>query len=1068
MYQNNLTTRSLRQALLLGAATAAAIGISVPASAQESSVETVVVTGSRIPQQGLYSSSPVTAVGQQELKLQGTSSVETLISNLPSAYTDQNNFQANGATGIATVDLRGLGAQRTLVLVDGKRLMPGDPIDPVPDLNVIPAALVDHVEVLTGGASATYGSDAVAGVVNFIMRKDFEGVELDGEYSVAEDSNDHYPLFTAATKKNGFDTAPTDTWDGGTVDLTMLIGTNSDNGKGNVTLYAGYRNIQAVWESQRDFSACSAEDVSTYYKLYGLTAYKNFICAGSSNSFTGRFNSLDSGGVPGTWSPDPSNPGHMVPKSSLPTNLNTFNYAPFNYLQRPDTRYTAGGFAHYEVNKQLDIYSSFMFVDDTTVAQIAPSGLFAGSGPEDGAYTFNCDNPFLGAHDAGGAGTSPWDLFCYDHNTNTARTGDATALIGRRFAKNPLTNQGANLNRQDDLRHTDYRIVIGAKGDLGDDWSYDISGQYATAIYAEEYFNDASASRIEKALHVVSDPRMTILGAPNPNYGKPVCLSVLDGSDPQCQPLDVFDFGGASQQALAYAGGNGFKEGSTTESIVSANLSGDFGEWGIQSPWAKSPVAVAVGGEYRQEQLDFRPDYEIETGDLAGQGGPEPRVQGRYSVSEAYGEVRIPVVQGQEFFEDLTLNAGYRYSSYSTAGAVTTYKYGAEWQPIDDFRLRGSVQRAVRAPNVLELFTPQYVGLYGGLDPCSGTGLYYSVNPLTEAQCARTGVTHSQYTTGSIPACPAAQCSALFGGNRNLKPEVSDTRSLGIVLTPTFIDGFSATVDYYDIKVAGAIGAYGANTAIAACAGEGNLNGDQIFPLANSDTYCNLIHRAPGSGILFGTSGYVDERTVNTGSLQTKGYDFEANYTVDLADVGVDGMGSLSGHFIGTWTKDWIVAPGAGAYDIGSFNCKGLFGVTCGQPVPTWKHTLRVTWSTPWDVDLSLSWRHISAVDFDANDGKQPLLAYINRYLTCATLSGDVTCDDILTSHIKAYNYIDLAGSWDIRPGIELRAGVNNVFDKAPPLLDGLVWGVGFNANTYPGYYDTLGRLIFVSGTIKY
>ena len=189
MYQTNLDKRSLRSALLLGAASAAAISLSLPASAQDQSTETVVVTGSRIPQQGLYAPSPVTAVGQQEMKFEGTTGVETLLNNLPSVFADQTSGVSNGSTGTANVNLRGLGAVRTLVLVNGTRLMPGDPTTPVADLNQIPAALVDHVEVLTGGASAVYGSDALAGVVNFVMRKDFEGIEFDGQYGIDEADN---------------------------------------------------------------------------------------------------------------------------------------------------------------------------------------------------------------------------------------------------------------------------------------------------------------------------------------------------------------------------------------------------------------------------------------------------------------------------------------------------------------------------------------------------------------------------------------------------------------------------------------------------------------------------------------------------------------------------------------------------------------------------------------------------------------------------------------------------------------------------------------------------------------
>ncbi len=396
VYQTN-KQKNLRQTLLLGAASVAALGIAAPAMAQDSgSVETVVVTGSRIPQTGLYSSSPVTAVGQQEAKFQGTTSVETLLNSLPSVFADFGQTSSNGATGQATVDLRGLGAQRTLVLVDGKRLMPGDPTNPVADLNNIPAALVDHVEVLTGGASAVYGSDALAGVVNFIMRKDFEGIELDGQYTVNQASNDN-PHDAMLQHNAGFPTAEQNWWGGESNDFTLLMGSNTADNKGNVTAYFGYRNTQPVLESKRDFSACS---ITTPVSRSGVVA-DHHVCSGSSNFartlsfdqiFANNGNPYDffTGATP--W----------VPYTGVPSQK--FNYGPLNYLQRPDTRYSAGFFGHYEVNKMLDVYTSFMMADDHTLAQIAPSGAFIGSGPLDfpgtlspGYFQINCANPLMTA-----------------------------------------------------------------------------------------------------------------------------------------------------------------------------------------------------------------------------------------------------------------------------------------------------------------------------------------------------------------------------------------------------------------------------------------------------------------------------------------------------------------------------------------------------------------------------------------------------------------------------------------------------------------------------------------------
>ena len=997
---------SLKTALLLGAATATAMTLSSAAMAQEQ-VETVVVTGSRIPQVGIYSSSPVTQVNQQEIKYEGTTNVETLLNNLPSAFADFGSNESNGATGTATVNLRDLGAARTLVLIDGKRMMPGDVADPVPDLNQIPAALVERVEVVTGGASAVYGSDAVAGVVNFILRKDFEGVEFDGQYTGYQHNNDNtfargiIAQGLGGNPANVIPQAPDSIWDGDTVDLNGIMGVNSPDGKGNVTLYGGFRHLNAVTENTRDFSNCATV----------TTGSGSFICVGSSttaktvggNTAGGRFISLDSGSCTNCT----INPTSGALEGY--TGGDSFNFAPYNYLQRPDQRYTMGAMGHYEFNKAIDVYASLMVMDDHTVAQIAPSGLFFGT-----IAQTNCDNPLLTAQEV--------QEFCTSA-TNVQKPGFATMLIGRRNVEGGP--------RQDDLRHSSYRMVVGVKGDLGGGWAYDAFAQYGTTIYQEEYLNDMSISRIQKSLLVNPDGH---------------CASVDDGSDTTCVPWNIWQPNGVTQAAINYLDTPGMAEGSTQEWVAGASLTGDLGEWGIQSPWAKSPVAVAIGTEYRQEELDRREDAEFTSGDLAGQGGPTLGVGGGYNLEEGYAEVRVPLVSDAPFFEDLSVNGGYRYSSYNLAGAVSSYKYGAEWQPIDDFRIRASYQRAVRAPNVIELFTPQSLGLWDGQDPCAGTAPTF-----TAAQCANTGVTAGEY--GHILQCISGQCGGFFGGNLTLKPETSSTTEVGLVLTPTFLQGFNATIDYFDISVKGAIGVIPPAVTLTNCANTGD------------PFYCDLIHRSPGpgqfKGALFGTgpnAGFVTATNLNTGSFKTSGVDFEANYSTQLEDWGMGASGGLAFAFLGTYTQSFKVTPLPGAHE---YDCAGLFGLTCGTPIPTWRHRLRVTWTSPWDFDLSMAWRHMSSVSFDANTNDP-------------TLSGPCggPCGDLSDAKISAYDYIDLAGDYTVREGISIHAGVNNLFDKDPPILDSNGLGVAGppfgNGNTYPGVYDSLGRTIFVGVTVKY
>jgi outer membrane receptor protein involved in Fe transport len=953
---------------------------------QPAQVKEVVITGSRIPQPGLTSSSPLSVVNDQEVKLQGTTNAENLVNSLPSVFASYGANVSNGSTGTATVNLRGLGTQRTLVLIDGKRLMPGDPALPVADLNQIPATLIDRVEVVTGGASAVYGSDAIAGVVNFIMKKDFEGLRLDSQYSFYQHNNDDAGS-QAINKARGFPVPSGNVTDGATWDFTAVLGASSPDGKGNVTAYAGYRNTQAVTENKRDYSACS---VATFNN-------NPHVCAGSSTAFPGRFTSVVLAKQP-SFTVD--NAGNLSPFGAA----NQFNFAPFNFFQRPDERYTAGAFAHYQVKPWLDAYSSFMFMDDHTVAQIAPSGIFFGT-----QVKVNCDNPFLSAAEV--------NQFCTSQGLTTAQ--QTTMFIGRRNVEGGP--------RQDDLRHDSYRLVLGAKGDFADAWTYDIYGQYGATVYSENFLHDLSINKIQRALQVVNVA------------GVPTCTAKINGTDPNCVPYNVFHANGVTPAAVAYLDTPGFKEGSTTEQIVNASVSGDLGKYGLKSPWAKDGVGVALGAEYRREALDYRTDAEFSSGDLAGAGGPTPSTHGSFDVKEIFGEIRVPVVQDAPFAKDLALEAGYRTSDYSSSGHVNSYKLSGDWQIVDDVRLRGSFQRAVRAPNINELFTPQALGLFPGQDPCAG-----AAPTATLAACQNMGVTAGQY--GSIIQCPAAQCNGLFGGNPTLKPEESDTRSYGVVFTPTFIKGLSATVDYFDIQVDGLIGALNPATALALCTG-GNT------------TFCGFVHRAATTGVIFGTgatAGFVAAGNVNAGFKKTRGLDVEVNYRTNLSDWGMGDYGGLHFNLVGTYTKELATQqlPGSAIQD-----CVGLFGATCGTPTPKWRHKLRTTWTTPWHMALSLDWRYIGSSKADI----------------CTPASagfGGPCLPNFPDASIKAVSYFDLSGTWNFKDGMQLRAGVNNLFDKAPPIVDSSNFGLSSppfgNGNTFPQVYDALGRTIFIGITADF
>lgn len=1003
---------------MAGAAIATVAGMA-PAYAQDK-VEKVVVTGSRIPQKGLTASSPVSTITNTEQRLQGTTSSEELLNSLPQVLANQGAEVSNGSSGTATVDLRGIGPQRTLILINGRRLNPASSTQPTADLNNIPIAMVERVEVLTGGASAVYGADAVAGVVNFIYRKNFEGVEVGAQYRITDHDNDDSGsralIRTAGlSNPNEFSVPDEHVNDGRIVQVYGIMGANTEDGKGNVTLFAQYRHAEPIFQSQRDFSACS---ISTNGGGTGV-----HVCQGSSNSAFGRLASFD---IATPARIQTATGSQALPAAGFAGASHNFNFGPANYLQRPDERYILGAMGHYDLAANAEIYGEFQFADDRTIAQIAASGLFRGSGLARGNYVVNCDNPFMTP--AGVAAPNrPLDVYCLAAGLGT--TGQATLDIGRRFVEGG--------NRQDDFRHSSFRSVLGLKGSFEDiGWDYDVFAQYGQTVQSRTYLNDVSLSRIARSLQVVdTDPGPGITS---------VCTSVLNGSDTSCVPFDIFRTGTLNQALLTYLVTPGFQIGTTSEWVVNGSLNGELG---VTLPWASTPVSAALGAEYRQEKLEHRVDTAFSTGDLAGQGGPTPSVAGSFDVIEAFGEVVIPVVEDAPWIKLLELNGGYRISDYENAGITHTFKYGATWMPSEDLRFRGSFQRAVRAPNIVELFSLSFFGLWSGQDPCASTTT--SPPAFNAAQCANLGLSPAQIATFAASpnfSCPSAQCAARFSGNQNLKPEESDTRSFGLVLTPGFLKGFNASIDYFDIFVDSVSGVIPQAVILTTCA---------TNPAAS---ICSRIHRAAGSGTLFG-AGFIDSPTENLGSIATTGIDVDANYRFDLGDLGMDNN-TLVFNLQGTrvLTHEAEPLPGGAIYD-----CVGLYGPTCGvsvvsaSPIADWRHKFRATWGTPWDMNFSLAWRRISGTKYEGNDPQPSLNNGVGN-----------TAD----ASIPAYNYFDIAFDWSLTDNIKLTGGINNVGDKDPPILDSNVLGVSGppfgNANTYPVIYDSLGREVFIGMSTRF
>jgi iron complex outermembrane receptor protein len=999
-----------------------------------STVQELVVTGSRIPQPNLTSVSPLTTVTSAEVKLTGTTNVEGLLNDLPSSFAAQTSQVSNGSNGTAEANLRNLGSQRTLVLVDGKRLMPGDPGSQVPDLNNIPAALVDRVDVVTGGASAVYGSDAVAGVVNFIMKKNFEGVQVDYQYSFDNHQNDNRDA-QQALKAFGLPT-PKDSSGGGIHQVSILLGANSPDDKGNITAYATYQHTDPILQGTRDFSDCGLATTTGP----GGVANNFHTCVGSSNSAYGRFDARKATVDPVTGQiTNPAGPAKNF--ANNPNGTQTFvpytgalayNFNPLNFIQREDDRYTAGFFAHYDVNKMAEVYTDFMFMDDQTNAQIAPSGLFRNSGPNlTSGYTINCNNPLLSPAQAASLCPAAALLPSTDplaiHPGAKGGSLDTLQSIGYRFASVP---------RNSDITHTDYKVDVGLRGDLGDGWSYDGYLQLGIARLDSHITGYASVNKVANALNVINDPVT----------GVPICVN----GGAACVPLNIFTAQSASitPAAINYVLADAFTTGEARQQIASFNITGDLGHYGFKSPFAADGVGVNFGAEYRRDSIFTNFDSEQQAGDLSGGGGQALPTRGSTNVKELFAEARVPLAHDMPFIEDLTLDVGYRFSHYNFAGDTNTYKVGGEWRPVEDVLLRASFNRAVRAPNVNDLFAPQTTGLSTFTDPCaSDTG----TPSATLAQCMNTGMTAAQY--GNVGQCPSAQCSARFGGSpTGLKPEVANTYSVGGVITPHFLPGFSLSVDYFNIKVNGLLSAGVAPTTVilTQC-------------LANAASpFCALIHRDPVTGGLDTNAGYVTQTTANAGFLATDGIDAALNYRYHLPNwYRGESAGSLDLSFVGTWTNHLTVEPTAffSPGDTSTYDCAGLYGSECGVPTPHFRTVTRVTWNTPWNLTASVRWRYNGPV---ALDQIQPN----------ALLNGGRVDNTPNEANIHSYNYFDVAFTYKVKDGLILRTGMNNIFDLDPPIVDANNLGISGppfgNGNTFPGFYDSLGRNIFVGLTATF
>lgn len=952
--KRNPIAKAVKLALIAGAAASAVSTSTVIAAEDETeadeSSERITITGSRIRRTEFVSNAPVAVIDSAQFDVSGTVNTESLLNTMPQVIPGLDRTSNNPGNGTATVDLRGLGTNRTLVLVNGTRAMPTTAGGTV-DINSIPTALIKEVQVLTGGASAVYGSDAVAGVVNFILKDDFEGVQMSAGYETTQEG------------------------DGTIYNMNMTLGGNFAEGRGNAVFNMSYTDREELFQGDRDFAQTALFDDGNG----GLEP-------GGSSGIPGT--SIFAGGFgPNGTNFAPNSSGIIFEQNGSIREFVTggqvndfYNYAPVNYIQLPQERFQITGLGHYDINDNATVYGRAMFTDSRVPQQLAPTPIFQ-------TATFTLDgSPFIDAasqqiiSDAIGLGVD---------TDGDGIDDEARALVRRRLLEvGPRQSVDAFQN---------FQVQIGLNGIIGDtDWEYDTYYQTGSVTNTTVQNGNVNRDRFNQALllDLAADPTGGTCQDPSPNGGTSACA-----------PINIFGEGNISQAGADFLKTAVASTQVFDQTVFSASVNGDL----LDLP--AGYVSAAFGYDHIQNSFSFTPSQDLAAGTIAGFNGA-PALSGGYKVDEYYTEFFIPVIEDM-----LDLELAYRAADYNTVGSVDSYKVSASFQPMDLLRFRAGFNTAVRAPNIGELFAPQSEGFPGATDPCSSNGTDQSA--AVEAICASTGVPANVMFTPAI-ALPAGQVRAVGGGNPDLSEEEADTVTFGVVITPT--DELSVSLDYFDIQIDEAVGAFGGGAAniLSTCYDPSNARG------GIGSEYCNAVNRRAD-----GTIDFVSTSSANVASSTLKGFDIMANWKTEAFD------GDLVLNYVATITDEnsFIQEPGDP-----SIECAGLFGsLNCGEPIPEYKHRVTADW-TSGDLVVSLAWRYVGEVN-DDDDGE---LYTVEK--------------------IDGTNYFDTSLTYNIDSNYRVIFGIDNLFDEEPPIL-------GANdeqSNTYPATYDVFGRTFFFNVTATF
>lgn len=942
-------------------------------------LEIISITGSRVRSPGVESSSPIFSLGEEEIGYLQQPEFERILRSLPSTIPADGGNVNNGTEGAATIDLRGLGAERNLVLLNGKRMVPFNFNGEV-DTATIPTALIDRIDVVTGGASAVYGSDAIAGAVNVILKNDFSGVAMDINHSQTGDD------------------------DGDQDNLSVTIGANFDDGRGNAVLSVSWMDRKAVLLGDRalgqfginsntgsglaEFRA--GEEALLPVDGCGGPNVVDITGSGSTTAIPTRFELIGTG-VAGQFRED----------RTLGSNCSLFNFNPFNYYQTPAERYSATALARYEINDNIEAYATFNYTNTTVEQQVAPSGTFGT------AFNLPLYNPFISDQalafiiDGANAAVADGSLVDGGSWTDTNANG---VVDTEDFLNVRLRRRTVELGPRSERYDSDmFQITTGLRGVLYGDWEFDLAYQYGESNRTTVRDGYTNVTNINDALDTRDGVTCAVGGT--------------------CVPIDLFGgFGTITESMAGFATAIALQQQKYEQEIGSFIIDGpvDF----IELPSAGAPLAMSFGYEFRQETGLLEPDECLKESPASCQGGAGGNllpIEGGYKVDEFFFEGILPIFDGKAFAETMDLEFGFRSSDFDTVGTTESWKLGLNWRPVEPVLLRVMQQKANRAPNVAEIGSPVVTGLDNAvLDPCSVANAG-NIDATLEQLCISTGMTAAQ--VGVIPDIISGQINTFDGSNPSdlPGPEEADTFTAGVVFTPEFnwARNFTFSIDYYDIDISDIIGEFSAQEILDAC---------YVSGIA---TECAKILRIGGD--LTGSSSGVQRFTTNLKYLRAEGLELAFNVGFELGD-----MGDLE--FSGNINK-YLTQESQSSDLTPVLDCKGFYGTSC-DPLSDLRWIQRTTWIYD-DWTVSLLWRHIDDVEVEPTER-------------------DLRFEEFRS--IDAYDYFDLFASYTLTENVTLTAGIDNMFDKDPPVVGNDVGDTSSNSgNTFPSNYDVLGR-IFKAG----